>query len=251
MIENINSEKLAARLEPFDSYWQAPEDIASGFNKFGTFYRHNYMRHIPTDRSSRILVVSCGPGYLVKLLVDMGYQRVIGIDSAAGKIEVAVREELPCRVARAFEFLADPENVFDVIIAEQELNHLTLLEAEEFLKLCHRRLASGGSVIIYAMNGANPLVGSENLSHNIDHFFTMTETSIKQILELCEFREVEVFGLKLFVFWKNPLNYLGLAATFLMEALWKIMFRLYGKKITILEKKIAAVGKKVSLESSF
>ena len=39
------------------------------------------------------------------------------------------------------------------------------------------------------MNGANPLVGSENLSHNIDHFYNVTEYSLEQILELSGFTE--------------------------------------------------------------
>ncbi len=37
------------------------------------------------------------------------------------------------------------------------------------------------------MNGANPFVGSENLSHNIDHFYNVTEYSLEQILTLAAF----------------------------------------------------------------
>jgi 2-polyprenyl-3-methyl-5-hydroxy-6-metoxy-1,4-benzoquinol methylase len=59
------------------------------------------------DKQARILVISCGPGYLVKMLRDCGYSSVLGIDSDAAKVEVARRHQLPCEVARAFEFLAD------------------------------------------------------------------------------------------------------------------------------------------------
>src|ERR1700753_591856 len=57
------SERLAARLEPFDSYWQAPKDVEKGFTSFTAYYRANYLGHMPADKSTRILVISCGPGY--------------------------------------------------------------------------------------------------------------------------------------------------------------------------------------------
>ena len=236
------SEQLAARLEPFDSYWQAPKDVEKGFTSFTAYYRANYLGHMPADKQARILVISCGPGYLVKMLRDCGYSSVLGIDSDPAKVEVARRHQLPCEVARAFEFLADKEGAYDVIIPEQELNHLTLDETVEFLSLCRRSLRPGGKVVVYAMNAANPMVGSENLSHNIDHFYLVTEYSLGQLLQLAGFHQYQPFALKLYVFWKNPLNYVGLAVTSTLEALLRIMFMLYGKKVKILSKKVAAVA---------
>jgi hypothetical protein len=52
---------LAARLEPFDSDWQAPRDIEAGFDSFTAYYRANYLPLLPKDRNARILVISCGP----------------------------------------------------------------------------------------------------------------------------------------------------------------------------------------------
>jgi 2-polyprenyl-3-methyl-5-hydroxy-6-metoxy-1,4-benzoquinol methylase len=234
---------LSARLEPFDSYWQAPRDVEAGFASFVAYYRANYLPRMPADRAARILVISCGPGYLVKMLKDRGYTAVLGIDSDPSKVDVARRHALPCESARAFEYLEGRAEQFDVIIPEQELNHLTLEETIEFLRLCRRALRPGGRVVVYAMNGANPLVGSENLSHNIDHFYNVTEYSLAQILQLAGFEDVRVFPLKLYVFWKNPLNYVGLFVTTVLEWTLRIIFRLYGKKVTVLSKKIAALAR--------
>ena len=52
------SERLAARLEPFDSYWQAPKDVEKGFTSFTAYYRANYLGHMPADKGARILVIS-------------------------------------------------------------------------------------------------------------------------------------------------------------------------------------------------
>lgn len=236
--------ELAARLEPFDSYWQAPQDPEKGFRAFTAYYRANYLPHLPQDRDANILVVSCGPGYLVNMLRERGYTRVLGIDSDPAKVDIARRHALPCETARAFTFLRGKQAAYDVIIPEQELNHLTLDETVQFLRLCRDALRPGGRVIVYAMNGANPLVGSENLSHNIDHFYNVTEYSLEQILKLGGFPAVRVFALKLYVFWKNPFNYVGLFATFVLEGAFRVIYRLYGKKVRVLSKKIAAVAMK-------
>ncbi len=237
--------KLSARLEPFDSYWQAPVDVDSGYKSFSAYYRANYLPHLPADRNARILVISCGPGYLVDLLTATGYRNVLGIDSDGAKVEHARRRGLNCEVAEVFPFLATrPAGEFDCIVPEQELNHLTIDETIAFLDLCRRALRPGGTIIVYAMNGANPLVGSENLAHNIDHFYNVTEYSIGQLLQLGGFQKVRPFALKLYVFWKNPLNYVGLAVTSVMEAAMRVIFTLYGKKVRILSKKIAAIAER-------
>ncbi|HLW23734.1 MAG TPA: methyltransferase domain-containing protein [Steroidobacteraceae bacterium] len=237
--------RLSARLEPFDSYWQAPEDVDRGYQSFKAYYRANYLKHIPADREARILVVSCGPGYLVDLLVESGYRHALGIDSDAAKVAHALKRSLPCETAQVFPHLAAHQNAeYDCIIPEQELNHLTLEETIAFLKLCRGALKPGGTIIVYAMNGANPLVGSENIAHNIDHFYNVTEHSLKQLLELGGFESIHPFALRLYVFWKNPLNYVGLTVTGLLEAAMRIVFILYGKKVRIVSKKIAAVARR-------
>ena len=173
---------------------------------------------------------------------EAGYTNVVGIDSDPEKVAHGVRRSLDCRAARAFEFIETSTEPYDVIIAEQELNHLTLDEQVEFLALCRKSLRPGGFVFVYGLNGANPLVGSENLSHNIDHFNTFTEHSLGQVLKLAGFENVRTMPLAIYVFWKNPLNYVGLAFTAAMEAFFKVAYKMYGKNVKILTKKIAAIA---------
>src|SRR5687768_4669766 len=87
--------RTAARLEPFDSYWQAPKDIEKGYRSFTAYYKANYLARMPKDRDASILVVSCGPGYLVNMLREHGYRNVLGIDSDPVKVEHARRHGLP------------------------------------------------------------------------------------------------------------------------------------------------------------
>lgn len=240
-VAEIAAMRLSGQTEPFDSFWEGPEeDFESGFGKFKQFYEVNYLPHVPEDRDGRILVVSCGPGYFVEMLEKKGYKQVLGIDSFADKIEHARRHNLECRVANAFPFVADHEAAFDTIVCEQELNHLTKEEMRHFLRLVHRALVPGGRLIVHGLNGANPITGPEALAQNIDHFNTFTEYSIRQVLEGANFEGVRVFPLHLYVFYKNPMNYVAWGVSSLFHLFFRACFILYGKHNKIFTKKIAA-----------
>lgn len=235
---------LSARLEPFDSYWQAPDDVEKGYTSFYQYYKVNFLPRIPEDRKGDVLVVSCGPGYLVKLLADQGYTSVLGIDSDPEKVKHATTRGLNCRTETAFEFLESHAASFDVIVCEQELNHLTKAEMIEWLKLCRLALRPHGTVIVYGLNGANPITGPDALAHNLDHFHTFTDYSLGQALELAGFESIRPFPLELYVFYKNPLNYVGLAITGFLHFSFKILFKLYGKKAEIFTKKLGAAARR-------
>lgn len=235
--------ELRGRIEPFDSFWEAPDDVESGYDSFARYYRHNYLKYLPKDRSARILCVSCGPGYLVKLLTDLGYENVLGIDSFAEKIANAQSRGLNCRVDYAFDALErSPDGTYDVIFCEQELNHLDRDEVGDFLVLCRRKLKSGGLIACFFLNGANPITGAEALAQNFDHFSTATEYSARQVLTHAGFERAKVFGLHLYVYWSNPFNYVAWAASSLLSALFRAAYILYGKKNRLFTKKIGAIA---------
>lgn len=235
---------LTAKIEPFDSFWEAPKNVEKGFDTFGKFYRNNYLRHLPKNRGANILVISCGYGYFIHLLKTTGYSSVSGIDSDPEKVRIAMEKGLDCRVGNAFDFLENHPGSYDVIIAEQEINHLTKGEILIFLTLCRKSLVEGGTLLVHTLNGANPITGSEALAQNFDHYNTFTEYSLRQILEHTGFGEVNVFPLNLYVFYDNPLNYVALLADRINTLIFRINFILYGKSNSIFTKKIAAVCKK-------
>lgn len=232
---------LAAKIEPFDSFWEGPENIDKGYATFYRFYKSNYLAHLPENKNARILVISCGPGYFVNTLVRHGYADVLGIDSMAEKVRHAQQRNLNCQVANAFEFLEAADKSFDVIFCEQELNHLTKTEIIDFLALCRQKITPGGTLIVHALNGANPITGSEALAQNFDHYNTFTEYTMRQVLDYSGFENVRVIPLNLYVFWTNPLNYVLIALSALYTLFFRISFIMYGKSNKIFTKKIGAV----------
>jgi nucleoside-diphosphate-sugar epimerase/2-polyprenyl-3-methyl-5-hydroxy-6-metoxy-1,4-benzoquinol methylase len=238
--------QLTAQIEPFDTFWEAPENIEKGFNKFQKFYRRNYFRHLPPDKTSRILVISCGTGYFVESLRQAGYNNVLGIDSDGFKVEYAVGRGLNCVHVNAFPFLIDnaTHQPFDIIIAEQEINHLTKPEIIRFLELCHANLSIGGRLFVHALNGANPITGAEALAQNFDHYNTFTEYSLKQVLCRSGYTKISIFPLNLYIFYENPINYVGMLVNGTLNFLFRIFFIFYGKENTIFSKKIGACAVK-------
>lgn len=246
-IVKVKSEsELTAQIEPFDSFWEAPDDIEKGYKTFSQFYKHNYLSYIPKIKNANILVISCGFGYFLNLLSKSGYTNVIGIDSCSEKVNYARERNLNCKTADAFNFLKNNREPFDVIFCEQELNHLTKAEILEFLKLCWNNLEEEGILLAHSLNGANPITGAEALAQNFDHYNTFTEYTMKQILEHSKFSDVKVFPLNLYVFYANPLNYLLIALSALYTMFFRFSFILYGKKNKIFTKKIGVVCKKDS-----
>ena len=235
--------ELTAKIEPFDSFWEAPEDIHRGYASFRKFYRWNYLKHVPKDKTAQILVVSCGPGYFLDLLMSEGYQNVLGIDSDREKISYARQKNLNCRVEEAFPFVSNSSHQYDLIFCEQELNHLTKEEMLKFLELCRHALKESGKLIVHGLNGANPITGSEALAQNFDHYNTFTEYTLRQVLRYAGFANIEVIPLNLYVFYKNPLNYLLIIIDIVYTLFFRFSFLLYGKSNRIFTKKIAAICK--------
>lgn len=233
--------ELTATIEPFDSFWEAPEDIEKGYRSFFLFYKDNYANFFPADKNAEILCISCGPGYGVNLFNQLGFKNALGIDSFPDKIEYALKRKLNCRVGYAFDFLEDsPDRTFDLLLVEQELNHLTKPEILDFLDLCKRKLKPGGRIICFALNGANPITGAEALAQNFDHQNTFTEYTFRQVLHHTGFAEIKVFDLNLYVFYGNPFNYVAMAAAAFLKLLFRICYVLYGKNNKLFSKKIAA-----------
>ena len=95
--------------------------------------------------------------------------------------------------------------------------------------------------MVHSLNGANPITGSDAASQNFNHFNTMTEASISQVLEHTGFESIDVFGLNLYVFKKNPANWIAWAIAGCLTLTFKALFLLYGKPNKIFTKKIGAV----------
>ena len=70
----------------------------------------------------------------------------------------------------------------------------------------------------------------------------MPTSSWRRQLRLGGFTNIKPFACKLYVFWNRPENYIGWFITNSLEFMMRLVFKLYGKKVDILSKRIAATA---------
>jgi 2-polyprenyl-3-methyl-5-hydroxy-6-metoxy-1,4-benzoquinol methylase len=233
---------LTAKHSPFTTFCEGPDDIERGYKLFFLFHKRNYFNRIPQNKDSEILVVSSGVGYFQNSLKTWGYSNVHGVDSNEDRVKYACNKGFDSECVNCFDFLEKVKNKYDLIFAEQEVNHLTRHEFQNFLNICHKALRVGGMLIINAANCANPFIATEYLGNNIDHYTSFTENNMKQFFSLTPFREIEVFPHDFYVLKANPLNYIAKCITGTIHLLLKIIFMMYGKSNNIFTKRLGVLA---------
>ena len=127
-------------------------DLAS--RRFKTIDRHVKWihHHALSERPTRILDLSCGPGLYASRLARLGHE-CVGIDyspaSIAYAVEQAESEGLSCTYAHQDMRIADYGAGFGlVMLLYGELNVFCPADARRILEKAHRALAGGGLLLL-------------------------------------------------------------------------------------------------------
>jgi SAM-dependent methyltransferase len=242
--------KLTARYEKFTTtseHWtntigfKDPKQALKNMNKF---YAANYQKILPQNKNAKILVTSSGSGFLLNFLKDCGYNNYLGVDTNPDKVLKCNKEGFFSECICCFDYLQKNKDLFDVIIVNKELDHLTRKEILLFLKLCKESLKKEGRLIVSAHNANNAIVSTEIIG-TFDHYTVLQEDTVGDLLRFSGFRKVKVLPVKYYVFWHNPFNYFALAFTSIIHLFLYTCFKVYGKEGKIFTKKIIGLGFKI------
>ncbi len=184
----------ARRVSPYASfhferyYGYSPADYRLWARKFAYHFREL----LPSNRSARILDLGCGGGHFLYFLHSLGYSNLAGVDADSKQAEVA-RGMVACDVEQAdiIRFLRSCPGGYDLVSCHHVIEHLSLDDAAELLRLVYGALAPGGRFVLSTPNGARPWVGWHlfaDLSH--DHLYT--SSSLKEVMELAGFLDVSL-----------------------------------------------------------
>lgn len=146
---------------------------------------------LPADRDASVLEMGCGEGHLLAALKGWGYQKVRGIDLRPEAVTFCRARGLEAETADAREYLKGRVAEFQLICAIDMLEHLDREEGRLLLEDVHRALGPGGAVILQVPNLASPFGGAIFFG-DLTHHTGFTETSIRQLLGLTGFSQVEV-----------------------------------------------------------
>lgn len=105
------------------------------------------IRKLNTEKDSEILEVGCSGGPLQRLLDELGYKNVLGIDNDEQSIEVGRRRGITNIRVMDGTSMEYEDNSFDLLIASDVLEHIE--DDGAALKEWNRILKPGGKAIIF------------------------------------------------------------------------------------------------------
>lgn len=216
------------------------KELAKEYERFEVYYRYNYIPLMPTNKESQIFDLACGFGHFLYFLKENGYINSVGIDSSKECFNITKAAGLSVINADLFDWLEN--NEADVIIANDVVEHMSKAEFEKFLFYCHRSLKSGGRLIIKAPNAANPITGCAARYIDYTHKESFTELSLSAALKVY-FTNTIILGQNIYVFYRNPLNYIGMIATSATDLIFRLLSILYGQtELKIFKKSLISLS---------
>lgn len=173
-----------------------------------------YKDLLPQDKSANIIDIACGGGQFLYFLQLQGYVNTQGIDISQEQLDVARKMGVKRLQKADFEeYLPDSLGKFDMIIANDIIEHLTKDEVLNFFDIIYNSLKSGGHVLISTLNSSGSFSG-RNRYCDFTHEQGFTPGSLSQVLRVCNFKNIKVCG-------EEPVIYD--LRSFIRAVLWRVM----------------------------
>lgn len=168
--------------------------LVKQYREMARCYKLWYGPFLPKDKSARILDIGCGMGHFLYFLKKEGYSNILGIDISKEQVYF-VKKYITENVieADAFDFLANNQSKFDVIVLNDFLEHIPKANILYFLSLVYRALKEDGRIFIKTVNAANPF-NLRGRYMDFTHEVAFTEQSLTQVLRASGFKIVAMFG---------------------------------------------------------
>lgn len=186
------------------------------------------MRHLPNDRGAEILEIGPGQGFLLKYLIELGYEKIDIVDRSSSLVSEVQRrfgENLrSIQCLDAVEYLRSQTASYNAIVAVDVIEHLPPEEILEFVAAAHTALKVGGKLVLRTPNMAN-VFGSYSRYIDLTHRIGFTESSLEHLLISGGFPRVEIRGAARFGSW------FGLLVVRMVEKLQRELMRLQGRTV--------------------
>lgn len=185
-------------------------------------YRKQVLPYLPTDKGAKIVDLGCGPAHLLWCLQKDGYAGACGVDISAQQLETAKKAGVKNLVhSDVISFLKTKKDAFDAIVSQSMIEHLTKDEVLEFLDLAHGALKPGGTLILRTPN-ASGIFGPAMVFCDFTHEVGFTPVSMSQVLRLCGFNDIRIFGES-----PVPTDFKSTARLMLWNAVKKVLSAVY------------------------
>ena len=152
-VRELYDDEYLSRINSHPTYLE----VGSGY-KIHIYSRFSY-EYLSTRlrKDSKVLDVGCGSGDFVLAISSQGVKTGVGLDFSAQAIEQAQRRaaeaELPCHFFCADVSELATKDVFDFIVLNDIIEHLSDKELGDLFKNLKKVLAPMGKIVIHTPNG--------------------------------------------------------------------------------------------------
>lgn len=166
------------------------------YDHYAKVSRKRFKAILPDDKVAKIIDIACGAGHFLYFLQKEGYGNAKGIDLSSEMVEIARKIGINnVEKADLFEYLSEHLQSFDMVVANDIIEHLSKDEIVKFLDLIHQSLKPEGKVLISTIN-AQSLLGASIVFIDFTHEIGFTPNSLLQVMRVCGFRDVSIYGEK-------------------------------------------------------
>lgn len=156
-------------------------------------YKRDIKPRLPTEtHRMRVLDIGCGQGTLVKLMREDGLD-AWGVDISEEQVDLARAEgTTQIFLADLQEFLENSESTWDVVVANDILEHLQKQAVLDTFDRVHKSLTPGGIFLARVPNAVSP-VGGHVMYGDITHETWFTRRNVAQLAAVSGFDSIETF----------------------------------------------------------
>ena len=157
-------------------------------------FKENYQNFFPSDKSEHVLDIGIGNGEMLYCMKQWGYDNYMGIDISQSAIKTCQARDLKCQlVENTNQFLLENQNKYAVITLIHVIEHISKDDIIELITNCRKALKKGGLLIIETPNMAS--YDNTFMRYNdFTHVTGYTEASAAQMLQICNFKKMTIFG---------------------------------------------------------
>mgnify|MGYP003647639721 CR=1 FL=1 len=155
---------------------------AAGFSRY-------FDGWLPPEKNANILDLACGSGRTLYFLKKKGYSNICGVDISEEQVALARQVTNNVTVGNVLEFLTGKQSKYDLIFAQDIVEHLTKNEVFDMLEACQNALAPGGRLILSSPNAESPMFGFRRYG-DFTHEICITPSAVSHVLKIVGFDQV-------------------------------------------------------------